>query len=70
MRVATRVPNGVHESHGARDDITHTVQLTRAMGSVSSNAGWIEDDEAALMDVDTENDSVVKAYYDWVGLFV
>ena len=23
-----------------------------------------------LMDVDIENDSVVKAYYEWIGLFV
>ena len=23
-----------------------------------------------LMDVDVENDSVIKAYYDWIGLFV
>ena len=28
------------------------------------------DDKIALMDVDTENDSVVKAYYDWIGPFV
>ena len=27
------------------------------------------DDNVALMDVDTENDSVVKAYCDWIGPF-
>jgi len=31
---------------------------------------WMWDDKIALMDVDTENDSVVKAYYDWTGCFV
>jgi len=28
------------------------------------------DDKVALMDVDPENDSVVKAYHDWIGRFV
>jgi len=28
------------------------------------------DDKVALLDVDTENDSVVKAYHDWIGPFV
>ncbi len=28
------------------------------------------DDKVALMDVNTENDSVVNAYYDWIGPFV
>jgi len=28
------------------------------------------DDKVALMDVDTENDSVVKAYHDWIAPFV
>ena len=27
-------------------------------------------DKVALMDVDTENDSVLKVYYDWTGCFV
>ena len=25
------------------------------------------DDKVTLMDVDTENETVVKAYYDWIG---
>jgi len=28
------------------------------------------DDMVALMDVDTENVSVIKAYYDWIEPFV
>jgi len=31
---------------------------------------WMGDDKVALMDVDTENDSVDKAHCDWIGPFV
>jgi alpha-amylase len=37
---------------------------------LSEQQCWMGDDKVALMDVNTENDSVVKAYYDWIGPFV
>jgi len=37
---------------------------------LSEQQGWLGDDKVALIDVDTENDSIVKAYYDWTEHFV
>ena len=37
---------------------------------LSEQQCWMGDDKVALMDVNTENDSVAKSYYDWIGPFV
>ena len=37
---------------------------------MSEQQCWMGDDKVALMDINTENNTVVKVYNDWIGPFV